>query len=158
MGDEYYKCCDCGRDDVVTAIKSLVSDFWLCRDCYYETDNLVDEIDKAWADRANAEDLHNKQLKEIEQLRAENEYLERLVGVCEEGWVMKIILELSSSAAKKLRQLKAMTGDKTNAAFIRNAIRLYEIWLKKEKDGYKFVIEKGDEQSYLDVFLDQEGE
>jgi hypothetical protein len=66
----YEECCCCGREDVINAIKSIVGDYWLCSKCYYDQDNLIDEVDKAREDKRNAEEMHHRIVKENERLKA----------------------------------------------------------------------------------------
>lgn len=47
MGDTYYECCDCGREDVVNAVEGVDDGCFFCEGCYYDRVNMELELDKA---------------------------------------------------------------------------------------------------------------
>lgn len=94
MSDAYYECCGCGREDVINAVKSLAGDYWMCHECYYDVDNLIDEIDKAWTDKAKYEEAHHNLAKENERLKERIDYLEGYIKMLKDNEVSDVIGEV----------------------------------------------------------------
>lgn len=56
----------------------------------------------------------------------------------------RLQIDLSPEAKKRLNELRRLAEAHTNVEVIRNSLRLYEWFLRQQKDGYKFHLVKDD--------------
>jgi hypothetical protein len=71
----------------------------------------------------------------------------------EETSRQRVQLEFTPEAFERLRQIKILASATTNAEVVRNALRLYEWFLKQKADDYKFQLVKDNEAKEVELVL-----
>jgi len=65
----------------------------------------------------------------------------------------RVQLDFTQEALERLREIKELAGVKTNAEVVRNAIRLYDWFLRQKKENYKFQLVKDDKVKEVEIIL-----
>jgi len=65
----------------------------------------------------------------------------------------RVQVEFSPDAFRRLLEIKGMAGAPSNAEVIRDAIRLYEWFLRQRRENYKFQLVKGDTVKEVELVL-----
>jgi hypothetical protein len=65
----------------------------------------------------------------------------------------RVQIDFTPEAAERLQQIKEMAEAKTNAEVVRNALRLYEWFLRQKKENYTFQLLKDDMVKEVELFL-----
>ena len=66
----------------------------------------------------------------------------------------RFTITLTPGQERRLSRLEQEVDLPTKAAVIREALRLYEYFVRKRAQGYDFILEKEDEQIKVELFLD----
>jgi len=62
-------------------------------------------------------------------------------------------LEFTPDAMERLRQIRELASATTNAEVVRNALRVYEWFLKQKAEDYKFQLIKNDHVKEVELVL-----
>lgn len=65
----------------------------------------------------------------------------------------RVQLDFSPEAFDRLQEIKAMADAKTNSEVVRNAIRLYDWFLRQSREDYKFQLVKDDTVKEVELIL-----
>jgi hypothetical protein len=65
----------------------------------------------------------------------------------------RVQLDFSPEALERLKAIKEMAGAKTNAEVVRNAIRLYEWFLRQMQENYKLQLVKDNKVKEVEIIL-----
>ncbi len=65
----------------------------------------------------------------------------------------RVQLEFTPEALDRLRQIKELANASTNAEVVRNALRVYEWFLKQKAEEYKFQIVKDNQVKEVELVL-----
>lgn len=65
----------------------------------------------------------------------------------------RVQLDFTPEALERLRQIKEMADAKTNAEVVRNALRLYEWFLRQKQENYKFQLVKDNMVKEVEIVL-----
>ncbi|MGA7219089.1 MAG: hypothetical protein WBX38_12270 [Candidatus Sulfotelmatobacter sp.] len=65
----------------------------------------------------------------------------------------RVQLEFTPEAMERLRQIKELANATTNAEVVRNALRVYEWFLKQKAEDYKFQLTKDDQVKEVELVL-----
>lgn len=65
----------------------------------------------------------------------------------------RLQLDFSAEAFARLQDIKELSDAKTNAEVVRNALRLYEWFLRQRRDDYQFHLVKGDTVKEVELVL-----
>ena len=65
----------------------------------------------------------------------------------------RVQLDFTPEAFTRLQEIKTMADVKTNAEVVRNAIRLYEWFLRQKQDHYKFQLVKDKKVKEVELVL-----
>lgn len=65
----------------------------------------------------------------------------------------RVQLDFTPEALERLRQIKEMAEAKTNAEVVRNALRLYEWFLRQKRENYKFQLVKDNMVKEVEIIL-----
>lgn len=65
----------------------------------------------------------------------------------------RVQLDFSPEAMERLQEIKKLADVKTNAEVVRNAIRLYDWYLRQKKENYKLLLVKDDRAKEVEVIL-----
>jgi hypothetical protein len=65
----------------------------------------------------------------------------------------RLQLDFSPEAFARLQDIKDMSDAKTNAEVVRNALRLYEWFLRQRRDDFQFHLVKGDTVKEVELVL-----
>jgi hypothetical protein len=71
----------------------------------------------------------------------------------EESSRQRVQLDFTPEALERLRQIKEMAEAKTNAEVVRNALRLYEWFLRQKRENYKFQLVKDNMVKEVEIVL-----
>lgn len=66
----------------------------------------------------------------------------------------RVQLDFSRDAFEKLRSVQKLAKKESTADTVRNALRLYEWYLKKLNDGYRISVARGEERTDIELVLD----
>lgn len=79
--------------------------------------------------------------------------LERQPEATNEPSRQRVQLDFTPEALERLREIKEMAEAKTNAEVVRNALRLYEWFLRQKRDNYKLQLVKDDRVKEVEIVL-----
>lgn len=65
----------------------------------------------------------------------------------------RVQLEFTPDAMERLRQIRELASATTNAEVVRNALRVYEWFLKQKAEDYKFQLIKDDQVKEVEIVL-----
>ena len=65
----------------------------------------------------------------------------------------RVQLDFTPEALERLREIKEMAEAKTNAEVVRNALRLYEWFLKQRQENYKIQLVKDNKVKEIELVL-----
>jgi len=65
----------------------------------------------------------------------------------------RVQLDFTPEALERLREIKEMAEAKTNAEVVRNALRLYEWFLKQKRDNYTLQLVKDNKVKEVEIVL-----
>jgi hypothetical protein len=65
----------------------------------------------------------------------------------------RVQLEFTPDAMERLRQIRELASATTNAEVVRNALRVYEWFLKQKAEDYKFQLIKNDQVKEVELVL-----
>lgn len=65
----------------------------------------------------------------------------------------RIQLDFTPESLERLRQIKEMAGAKTNTEVIRNALRLYDWFLRQKQENYTFQLVKDHRVKEVEIIL-----
>lgn len=71
----------------------------------------------------------------------------------ESGGRQRVQLDFTPEALERLRQIKDMAEAKTNAEVVRNALRLYEWFLRQKQENYKLQLVKDNMVKEVEIVL-----
>jgi hypothetical protein len=74
-------------------------------------------------------------------------------AVATEAGRQRVQLDFTPEALERLREIKEMAEAKTNAEVVRNALRLYEWFLKQRRDNYKLQLVKDNKVKEVEIVL-----
>lgn len=65
----------------------------------------------------------------------------------------RVQLDFTPEALERLREVKELAGAKTNAEVVRNAIRLYEWFLRQQQENYKLQLVRDDKVKEVEIMF-----
>jgi hypothetical protein len=65
----------------------------------------------------------------------------------------RVQIEFSPEVSARLREIKQMAGVKTNADVVRNALRLFDWFLRQRQDGWQLQLVRGDTVREVEVIF-----
>jgi hypothetical protein len=65
----------------------------------------------------------------------------------------RVQVDFSQDAYKRLQEIKAISGEKTNVDVIRNALRLYGWYLEKKSENYQLLLAKDEQVKQVELIL-----
>ena len=65
----------------------------------------------------------------------------------------RVQLDFTPEALERLREIKELAGAKTNAEVVRNALRLYEWFLRQKKENYTIQLVKDNWVKEVEIIL-----
>jgi hypothetical protein len=65
----------------------------------------------------------------------------------------RVQLEFTPEALERLRQIRTLAEASSNAEVVRNALRVYEWFLRQRADEYKFQLVKNDQVKEVELVL-----
>jgi hypothetical protein len=65
----------------------------------------------------------------------------------------RVQIEFTPEVSARLREIKQMAGVKTNADVVRNALRLFDWFLKQRQGGWQLQLVKGDTVREVEVIF-----
>lgn len=65
----------------------------------------------------------------------------------------RVQLDFTPEAFERLQEIKEMADAKTNAEVVRNAIRLYDWFLRQKQEDFKFHLVKNDRVKEVELIL-----
>jgi mRNA degradation ribonuclease J1/J2 len=65
----------------------------------------------------------------------------------------RVQIDFTSEAVERLQQIKEMAEAKTNAEVVRNALRLYEWFLRQKKENYTLQLVKNNRVKEVEIFF-----
>ena len=65
----------------------------------------------------------------------------------------RVQLDFTPEAFERLQEIKDLADAKTNAEVVRNAIRLYDWFLRQQQEDYKFHLVKDDRVKEVELIL-----
>jgi hypothetical protein len=65
----------------------------------------------------------------------------------------RVQLDFTPEAFQRLQEIKDMAGIKTNAEVVRNAIRLYDWFLRQQQEDYQFQLVKNGRVKEIELIL-----
>lgn len=71
----------------------------------------------------------------------------------QQGNRQRVQLEFTPDAMERLRQIRELASASTNAEVVRNALRIYEWFLKQKAEDYKFQLIKDDQVKEVELVL-----
>ena len=71
----------------------------------------------------------------------------------EEAKRTRVQLDFSPEAFERLEEIKRLAHAKTNSEVFRNAIRLYEWFLRQKQENFRFQLVKDDRVKEVDILL-----
>jgi hypothetical protein len=71
----------------------------------------------------------------------------------QQGARQRVQLEFTPDAMDRLRQIRELASATTNAEVVRNALRVYEWFLKQKAEDYKFQLIKDDQVKEVELVL-----
>jgi len=74
-------------------------------------------------------------------------------AVAPESVRQRVQLDFTPEAFERLWEIKEMAEAKTNAEVVRNALRLYEWFLKQRRENYKFQLVKDNKVKEVEIVL-----
>ena len=77
----------------------------------------------------------------------------RRIDVTPESGRQRVQLDFTPEALERLREIKEMAEAKTNAEVVRNALRLYEWFLKQRRENYTFQLVKDNKVKEVEIVL-----
>ena len=77
----------------------------------------------------------------------------RRIDVTPESGRQRVQLDFTPEALERFREIKEMVEAKTNAEVVRNALRLYEWFLKQRRENYTFQLVKDNKVKEVEIVL-----
>lgn len=71
----------------------------------------------------------------------------------EQNTRQRVQLDFTPEAFGRLQEIKTMADVKTNAEVVRNAIRLYEWFLRQQRENYRFQLVRDDTIREVEIIL-----
>lgn len=66
----------------------------------------------------------------------------------------RVQLDFTPDAYERLKAVQALAGKEAPADVVRNALRVYEWYLRKQKDGYRISVVRDGERTDVELVLD----
>lgn len=71
----------------------------------------------------------------------------------EQNTRQRVQLDFTPEAFNRLQEIKTMAEATTNAEVVRDAIRLYEWFLRQQRENYKLQLVRGDTVKEVEIIL-----